>query len=63
MALVWPARAGADGSLAGGPAWYGELMAELGLAIFLIGALLVVDRDRLEWLTTKLRDLFEWLSS
>jgi hypothetical protein len=38
-------------------------MAEVGLAIFVIGALLVVDRDRLEWLTTKLRDLFDWMSS
>ena len=38
-------------------------MAELGMVIFVIGALLVVDRDRLEWLTTKLRDLFDWASS
>ena len=38
-------------------------MAELGLAILIIGALLVVDRDRLEWLTAKLRDLIDWLSS
>lgn len=38
-------------------------MAELGLAILVIGTLLVIDRDRLEWLTAKLRDLIDWLSS
>lgn len=38
-------------------------MAELGLAIFVIGALLVVDRDRLEWVTAKVRDLIDWLST
>lgn len=38
-------------------------MAELGLAILVIGALLVIDRDRLAWLTAKLRDLVEWLST
>ena len=43
--------------------WYAGLVAELGLAIFVIGALLVVDRDRLEWLTAKLRDLIDWASS
>jgi len=38
-------------------------MAELGLALFVIGALLVIDHERLEWLTAKVRDLFDWLSS
>jgi hypothetical protein len=38
-------------------------MAELGLAILLVGALLIIDRERLEWLTVRLRDLFDWLSS
>jgi len=38
-------------------------VVELGLSILVIGALLVVDRDRLEWLTAKARDLAAWLSS
>ena len=38
-------------------------MAELGLAILVIGALLIIDRDRLAWIAAKLRDLFDWLSS
>ncbi len=38
-------------------------MAELGLAILLVGALLIIDRDRLEWATAKLRNLIDWLSS
>ncbi len=38
-------------------------MAELGVAILLIGALLVIDRQRLEWLAAKLRDLIAWLMS
>jgi hypothetical protein len=38
-------------------------VAEFGLAILVIGALLVVDRDRLAWLTAKMRDLSDWLSS
>jgi hypothetical protein len=38
-------------------------MPEFGLAILVIGALLLVDRDRLEWLNGKLRNLFDWLSS
>ena len=38
-------------------------MAELGLAILVVGALLLIDRDRLEWLTAKLRDLADWLST
>ena len=38
-------------------------MAELGLAILLIGALLIIDRERLAWLSAKLRDLIAWLSS
>ena len=42
---------------------YANPVAELGLAIFLIGALLIVDRERLQWLTAKLRDLVDWFSS
>lgn len=38
-------------------------MAELGLAILIIGALLVIDRGRLEWTAAKLRDLIDWLST
>jgi len=38
-------------------------MAEFGLAILLIGALMLVDRDRLVWVADKTRELFEWLSS
>ncbi len=38
-------------------------MTELGLAILVIGALLVVQRDRLEWATGKVRDLIDWLTS
>ncbi len=38
-------------------------MAELGLAILIVGALLIIDRERLEWATAKLRELMEWLSS
>jgi hypothetical protein len=38
-------------------------VAELGLAILIIGGLLVIDPDRLEWAAIKLRDLIEWLSS
>ncbi len=33
------------------------------MAILVIGALLIIERDRLEWVTAKARDLFEWLSS
>jgi hypothetical protein len=36
---------------------------ELGLAILVVGALLLVDRERLAWLSGKLRDLLEWLST
>ena len=43
--------------------WYAGPVTELGLAILIIGALLVIDRDRLEWATAKLRNLFDWLSS
>ena len=38
-------------------------MAELGLAILVVGSLLVIDRERLEWVTAKVRELVEWLSS
>jgi hypothetical protein len=38
-------------------------MAELGLTILIVGALLVIDADRLEWASAKVRDLLEWLSS
>jgi hypothetical protein len=33
------------------------------MAILIIGGLLVIDRERLEWATGKLRELFDWLSS
>jgi hypothetical protein len=38
-------------------------MVEFGLAILLIGALLVTDRERLEWASAKVREFAEWLSS
>jgi hypothetical protein len=38
-------------------------MAELGLAILIIGSLLLIERDRLHWAAAKLRDLAAWLSS
>lgn len=38
-------------------------MAEIGLVILIAGALLVTDRERLEWATGKLRELIEWLST
>ena len=38
-------------------------MQEFGLTILIVGALLVIDRDRLEWATGKVRDLIEWLST
>ncbi len=41
-------------------AWH---MTEFGLAILIIGALLITDRDRLEWVTGKARELMDWLSS
>ncbi len=43
--------------------WYAAFVAELGLAILVIAGLLVIDRDRLEWATAKVRDLIDWLSS
>ena len=43
--------------------WYAAFMAELGLAILVIGGLLVIDRERLEWATGKVRNLIDWLSS
>ncbi len=38
-------------------------MTEFGLAILLIGALLITDRDRLEWVTAKVRELTDWLAT
>ena len=38
-------------------------MAEFGLAILVIGALVVIDRERLAWVMVKVRDLIGWLSS
>ena len=38
-------------------------MAELGLAILIIGALLITDPNRLQWAAAKARDLMEWFSS
>jgi hypothetical protein len=36
---------------------------EFGLAILIIGGLLAVDRERLEWVSSKVRELFAWLRS
>jgi len=38
-------------------------VAELGLAILIVGGLLLIDGERLEWASTKIRDIFDWLSS
>jgi hypothetical protein len=38
-------------------------MAELGLSILVVGSLLIIDRDRLEWAAAKLRDLVDWMTS
>jgi hypothetical protein len=38
-------------------------MAEFGLAILIVGSLLIIARDRVDWAAGKLRDLFDWLSS
>jgi len=38
-------------------------VTELGLGILIMGGLLVIERDRLDWAAAKLRELFEWLSS
>ena len=38
-------------------------MTEFGLAILLIGALLITDRDRLEWISAKVRELADWLAT
>lgn len=38
-------------------------MAEFGLAILVVGALLLIDRERLESLTAKLRELIDWIST
>ncbi len=33
------------------------------MAILIIGALVVIDRERLAWVMVKVRDLIGWLSS
>jgi hypothetical protein len=38
-------------------------VAEFGLAILIVGGLLLIDGERLEWASTKIRDIFDWLSS
>jgi hypothetical protein len=38
-------------------------MAEVGLAILIIGALIAIDRERLAWAAGKVRDLVEWLTT
>lgn len=38
-------------------------MTEFGLAILLIGALLITERERLEWVSAKVKELTEWLST
>jgi hypothetical protein len=36
-------------------------LAEFGLAVLIVAVLLLTDRDRLEWLAARVRDLIEWL--
>ena len=38
-------------------------MPEVGLAILIIGSLLVIDRERLQWASDKVREVMEWLTS
>jgi hypothetical protein len=38
-------------------------MAEVGIAILIVGSLLILDRERLSWVSGRVRDLYEWLSS
>jgi hypothetical protein len=38
-------------------------MAEIGIAVLIVGSLLLLDRERLSWVSDKARDLFEWLRS
>jgi hypothetical protein len=38
-------------------------MPELGLAVLIVGSLLLIERDRLHWAAAKLRYLIDWLSS
>ncbi len=45
------------------PSWYASSMTEFGLAILIVGALLITDRERLDWVTAKARELMEWMSS
>ena len=42
---------------------YAFAVTEFGLGILIMGGLLVIERDRLDWAAAKLRELFEWLSS
>jgi hypothetical protein len=38
-------------------------VAEIGFAVFIVGALLIIDRDRLAWLAGKVRDAIDWMTS
>lgn len=38
-------------------------MAEIGLAILIVGLLVFMDPDRARWAEARLRRLFDWLSS
>jgi hypothetical protein len=38
-------------------------MAEIGIAILIVGCLVALDRERLSWVSEKARDLYEWLRS
>ena len=62
-ACVQPRRARDSSSDTGVDQCYAYHMTEFGLAILIIGALLITDRDRLEWVTGKARELMDWLSS
>jgi len=38
-------------------------VAEIGLAILIVGLLVFMDPDRARWAESRLRQLFDWLSS
>lgn len=64
MAVVGPAGAGPEGlRTEDHEAWYACAVAEFWLAFFVVGALLVVDPERLRWISGKVRDLIDWFSS
>jgi hypothetical protein len=38
-------------------------LAEFGLALLLVAVLLLTDRERVDWVTRKLRDFIDWLGT